>query len=194
MENFHLLPFQYASLVLTLRLIFKILRHSKILKCITKCQRKSNYIVNIVWILMIYSNNLKVINSHLVYILREDHIPKAKTSLLGMPSPTKKCKVGSLSWGWPSPLLPTDSPYVSPLVLFHQLWCSPLRPWCSHQGLSSYRSLLPASLHFICFVKLSTVRINLYVSVPTLTLSIPAKEHILWDSSHICSTLYCILR
>ena len=63
---------------------------------------------------MIYSKNLKVINFHTVYILREDHIPKAKTSLLGMPSPKKKCKVGSLSWGWPSPLLPTDSSYVSP--------------------------------------------------------------------------------
>lgn len=32
---------------------------------------------------MIYSKNLKVINSYTVYILREGHIPKAKPSLSG---------------------------------------------------------------------------------------------------------------
>lgn len=165
------------------------------LKYILKHQRKSNCICYIIQMLMMYSKNQKVINSHIFY----SHIYKGTATLQKLKYFSRLCwalrkntKLAVCLGAQPLPLPPAASSLVSPLVLFYQPGASPLRPWCFHHDLSvPFRSLLTASHHFICFVTLTNVR-NDFMYLLSCLLSLSLQKNICSGTTSVY--LHCNLR
>lgn len=122
-----------------------------------------------------------------MYILREGHFPKAKTSLSGMLSPKKKRKAGGLSWGLAlaSPscsLLPTCSSFHSFFSITPEL---STRPWLFPLWSQSL-SLRIALLHLICSLTLTTIETDHMHLLPCLlSLSLQKKTRSMTVRSYL---------
>lgn len=129
----------------------------------------------------------------MVYTLREDHFPKAETSLSGMLSPKKKTQSRQFVLG-PDPHVSflQPPPYISSCHSFFYITRALHQTLVAPSVVSvPFRSWLIALLHLICSLMLTTIKTDLPHWLPrSLSLSLQKQTRPMTVRSYLFYSLW----